>query len=209
MPSRTRGFSPWVGQIPWTRKRQPTAVCLPGEFHGQRRLAGCHPWGPRELDTTQRLHSSSMYTPHSFLTLSSTDRSLGCFHLLPPVNNTAMNMNFHLLPPVNNTAMNMNVPFLVSASCSFVYILRSEISESHASSSSNFLRSHQDVSHSSFTTLNSYHQCSKVAVSTPHPHLLFCFLTEAFLRDVTQILLSFILKFSSLSILLYSLAIPL
>ena len=28
-------FSPQVGKIPWRRERQPTAVFLPGEFHGQ------------------------------------------------------------------------------------------------------------------------------------------------------------------------------
>ena len=34
------GFSPWVRKIPWRRKWQPTPVLLPGEFHGQRTLAG-------------------------------------------------------------------------------------------------------------------------------------------------------------------------
>ena len=33
-------FPPWVGKIPWRRKWQPTPVFLPGEFHGQRSLAG-------------------------------------------------------------------------------------------------------------------------------------------------------------------------
>ena len=26
---------------------------MPGEFHGQRSLAGYGPWGPKELDTTE------------------------------------------------------------------------------------------------------------------------------------------------------------
>ena len=30
-----------------------TLVSLPGEFHGQRSLAGYSPWGRRELDTTE------------------------------------------------------------------------------------------------------------------------------------------------------------
>ena len=34
------GFDPWVGKIPWRRKRQPTPVSLPGESHGQRSLEG-------------------------------------------------------------------------------------------------------------------------------------------------------------------------
>ena len=43
-------FSPWVGKIPWRRKRQPTPVFLPGESHGQRSLVGCSPWGRKESD---------------------------------------------------------------------------------------------------------------------------------------------------------------
>ena len=37
-------FSPWVGKIPWKRDWLPTSVFLPGEFHGQRSLAGYSPW---------------------------------------------------------------------------------------------------------------------------------------------------------------------
>ena len=33
-------FDPWVGRIPWRRKRQPAPVFLPAEFHGQRSLVG-------------------------------------------------------------------------------------------------------------------------------------------------------------------------
>ena len=49
------GFNPWVGKIPWRRKRQPTRVFLPGKFHGCRNLMGYSPWGPKELDTTEQL----------------------------------------------------------------------------------------------------------------------------------------------------------
>ena len=35
-----RGFSPWVGKMPWSRKWQPSPVFLPGKFHRQRSLAG-------------------------------------------------------------------------------------------------------------------------------------------------------------------------
>ena len=31
----------------------PTSVFLPGEFHGQRSLAGYIPWGHKELDRTE------------------------------------------------------------------------------------------------------------------------------------------------------------
>ena len=47
------GFDPWVRKIPWTRKRQPTPVFLPGKSHGQRSLVGYSPWGCKESDTTK------------------------------------------------------------------------------------------------------------------------------------------------------------
>ena len=50
-----RQFDPWVRKIPWTRRWQPTPVFLPGESHGQRSLAGYHPKGRKELDTTEPL----------------------------------------------------------------------------------------------------------------------------------------------------------
>ena len=40
-------------KIPWRRKRQPTPVFLPREFHGQKSLVGCNPWGHKESDTTE------------------------------------------------------------------------------------------------------------------------------------------------------------
>ena len=46
-------FSPWVENIPWRRKWQPTPVFLPGESHGQRSLVGYRPRGHKELDTTE------------------------------------------------------------------------------------------------------------------------------------------------------------
>ena len=46
-------FNPWIGKIPLNREWQPTPVFLPGEFHGQRSLAGYSPWGHKELDTTE------------------------------------------------------------------------------------------------------------------------------------------------------------
>jgi len=39
------GSIPGVGKIPWRRKWKPTPVFLPGEFHGQRSLAGYNLWG--------------------------------------------------------------------------------------------------------------------------------------------------------------------
>ena len=42
-------FDPWVEKIPWRREWQPTLVFLPGEFHGQRSLAGYSPWGCKRV----------------------------------------------------------------------------------------------------------------------------------------------------------------
>ena len=50
------GFDPWVGKIPWRRRRawQPSPVFLPGASHGQRSLVGycpqsCKEWGMIEV----------------------------------------------------------------------------------------------------------------------------------------------------------------
>ena len=37
-------FDPWVENIPWRRKWQPTPVFLPGNSHEQRSLEGYGPW---------------------------------------------------------------------------------------------------------------------------------------------------------------------
>ena len=50
---KRRRFDPWVGKIPWRRTWLPTPVFLPGEFHGQRNLAGYSPWGRTESEMTK------------------------------------------------------------------------------------------------------------------------------------------------------------
>ena len=47
------GFDSWVGKIPWRREQLPTPVFGPGEFHGQKSLAGYSPPGLKESDTTE------------------------------------------------------------------------------------------------------------------------------------------------------------
>ena len=47
------GSIPWVGKSPWRRVWQPTPIFFPGEFHGQRSLVGCSPWGHKESDATE------------------------------------------------------------------------------------------------------------------------------------------------------------
>ena len=43
--------------IPWRRKWQPTPVLLPGKSHGRRSLVGYSPWGHKESDMTEWLHT--------------------------------------------------------------------------------------------------------------------------------------------------------
>ena len=52
------GVNPWVGEIPWRRKWQPTPVFLLRKFHEQRSLAGCSPRGGKVSDTTRWLSSN-------------------------------------------------------------------------------------------------------------------------------------------------------
>ena len=48
----------WVQSLgqkdPLEKGMAPTPVFLPGEFQGQRSLAGYSPWGCKELDTTEQ-----------------------------------------------------------------------------------------------------------------------------------------------------------
>ena len=63
-----RRFNPWEGEIPWSRKWQPTPVFLLGESHGQRSLAGYR--GHQESDMTEQLTFSLFhvcYLIQSFL----------------------------------------------------------------------------------------------------------------------------------------------
>ena len=57
---KRQGFDPWVGKIPWWRAWQPTAVFLPGTFHGQRSLVGYSPWGHKEMDMTECLSTARL-----------------------------------------------------------------------------------------------------------------------------------------------------
>ena len=52
------GSIPGSGRFLWSRKWQPTTEFFPGEFCGQRSLAG-RPWGHKELETTERFKLTS------------------------------------------------------------------------------------------------------------------------------------------------------
>ena len=45
---------------PLEEEWQSTPGLLPGKSHGQRSLVGYGPWGLKESDTTERLHSLSL-----------------------------------------------------------------------------------------------------------------------------------------------------
>ena len=89
------GFDPWVGKIPWRipwrRGRLPTPIFWPGEFHGL-----FHPWGLKELDTTEWLslsHSLYWRAPWTLPSLGNSKRS--CYkHLYAGF---CVNVSFHLL----------------------------------------------------------------------------------------------------------------
>ena len=49
-------FDPWVRKIPWRRKWQSSLVFLPGEFHGQRSLAGY-----KDSEMTQGLNNNNKH----------------------------------------------------------------------------------------------------------------------------------------------------
>ena len=51
-----------MGKIPWRRTWQPTPAFLPGEFHGQRSLAGYSPWGRKESDMTEATEHTHVHT---------------------------------------------------------------------------------------------------------------------------------------------------
>ena len=52
---RRYGFDLWVRKIPRRREWLPAPVFLPGEFHGQKSLAGYSVWSCKESDMAERL----------------------------------------------------------------------------------------------------------------------------------------------------------
>ena len=100
-PKRKR-FTLWVGKIPWRRTWQPTPVYLPGEFHGQRSLAGYSPWGHNESDVTEGLsrhtHTHTHICNISLCICTTTSLSI---HLLDPNQTQKHTFNVDGIPYAN------------------------------------------------------------------------------------------------------------
>jgi len=54
-----------VGKTPWRKKWQPTPVFLPGKSHGQRSLVGYSPWGHKESEATEHVHTQGTKIPQA------------------------------------------------------------------------------------------------------------------------------------------------
>ena len=72
MQCRRPGFDPWVGKIPWRRKRLSTPVFWPGEFHGL-----CSPWSHKESDITDWFSLSLFFQSVLFSSIAQSCLSLG------------------------------------------------------------------------------------------------------------------------------------
>ena len=79
------GSIPGLGRFPWRKAWQPTPVFLPGEFHGQRSLAGYRVSRSqiqlKQLSTHTLIPKSKYITgfPFSFLLNIFVNKSLECF----------------------------------------------------------------------------------------------------------------------------------
>ena len=58
------GLILWVGKSHWRGKWQPAPVFLPGQFHGQKNLAGYSLWGRKESDRTEPIYLSIYKTEY-------------------------------------------------------------------------------------------------------------------------------------------------
>ena len=97
----------------WKRKWHPILISLPGKSHGQRSLVGYSPWGHKESDTTERLHSPLKFRlrtllpfliHHWIVTTLFVLKKLGIYFLMLSLKLT-YTLSFHLIslsPAYNN-----------------------------------------------------------------------------------------------------------
>ena len=86
-------FNPWVRQIPWRRKWQPTPVFLPGKSHGQRSLAGHSP-GVAKSQT--RFRDSTATAIKRFLKVTKRRRKKKCAQVIADYTPHSTPCPFHL-----------------------------------------------------------------------------------------------------------------
>ena len=60
------GSIPGLGRSPGEGNVNPLQYSCHGESHGQRSLVGYSPWGHKELDPTERLHTHTDTHTHEF-----------------------------------------------------------------------------------------------------------------------------------------------
>ena len=91
-------FNPWVKEILWRNRWQPTLVFLPGKSSGPRSLAGYSPWGCKSqmllCNQTTKTIFHNMYVPQLLYPFISGH--LGCFHDLANGNSAVMNTGVHV-----------------------------------------------------------------------------------------------------------------
>ena len=110
LQSRRPRFDPWVAKIVRSRAWQLTSVFLPGEFHGQKNLAGYSPWDHKSvrhdlwLNHTTTTQAWFLSRTHSIkhLTYGKGNRVLKCASLCQPLRAT-----FKYMPQLNRKLANV------------------------------------------------------------------------------------------------------